>query len=306
MNDAITRALEALAETLGLSLSSAGADRLALERHGLSVSFERELLHAVSTPRLGARFGASAILFGIRLGLDQLAVPVAPAPLPKLGPRKVIRPQEVPSIYGEHLLRIVPSLSLDWCQAIAPAAALFRTPWLQPGLETALIEETGRTLDIMRLDQAQARRGSEGDDKLERDARAALFYDSYGIRPARSMSFAHGAIRVYETIEGLGASRALILPEYDWDAAQDTGFCAIPSRDVLLVAQPGAPEHREQIRTQLAEVAAQVLAQTAFPLSTAIFALSVDGLALDSSLQLSEALPTGAPGPPPDLLVKRL
>ncbi len=286
--------LEAAAHTLGLELSI--NTHITLTRHGRTIAITLPDLTGAGQPdaspahapdSLHQRFLTSAILTGIRLGLDQLEInhqqnlqksaPQRPSgPLRAGGPQpKVVRYHEVASIYGDRLLRLFPSLSLDWCEAITHQK-LYRLPWLQPGLEITFTEESGRTLDLLTHAQAATNPDPE---KLLRDARAALFYDSYRVRPSQNLTFPSGTIRIIRTTEGLGASRALILPEYDWNASQDHGFLAIPDRDTLLIAHPATPDDpqsRTELHQELQNLVQQHLLHTNFPLSNATFDLHID------------------------------
>lgn len=310
--------LKSPAHTLGLELDVSQSGAVHLTRHGRSIILTPQNLHDLNHPDpIHQRFIQTAALTGIRLALDQLEItrqkadltkhPTQPtAPIRAGGPQpKVVRYHEVASVYGDRLLRLFPSLALDWCEAITHQK-LYRLPWpqnssAQSGLEITFAEESGRTLDLLTHDQAAA---NPDPDKLLRDARAALFYDSYRVRPSQKLTFDTGTINIIRTTEGLGASRAIILPEFDWNASQDHGFLAIPDRDTLLIAHPSSPDDpqsRAQLHTEFQTLIQRLLHQTIFPLSNATFDLNIDQTKPHPTQPTTPLPATNYPQPPTNL-----
>lgn len=274
-----------LAGLRGLSIEE--GDEVLFTRLGfgakLSYTLVADLAEGFADNPIEATRQASWMLFGVRLGLDQLAnardqarLAKGPAPL-RPRPAGVVRYQEVPSIYGDRLLRLVPSHTRQWAEAIC-GASLFHVPWITKGLETLHILETGRTL--LALTNSQAPSEAMDREKSYRDARAALFYDSYKVKPAKLIELPEGQLRIIESVEGLGASRATILPEFDYDSARQGGLVSVPSQDRIIIARrtDDAPDALEALASSLVRHTLESYRSATHPMTRAILSFDPDRL----------------------------
>lgn len=279
----------------GLSIETDSPSEVVLGRHGLAVRLDMASL----LPWTDA--DASWVFFGLRLGLDQIAWARGdgrPSPPPKRA-AGVVRYQEVPSIYGDRLMRLIPTVSRRWAEAVSQSI-LYKDPWILDGLETLYILETGRILHALSRDEAPKAKADR--EKLWRDARAALFYDSYKIRPRIAVQQPGYSLRVYETVEGLAASRAIILPEFDYDSAREGGYFSIPSQDCLIIARQESPGEPAALLADLEVQTLDAYHKALHPLTTALFSFDTGGTAFRTWAG-GRPNPMGAIEPPEDLEV---
>ncbi|RVU48724.1 hypothetical protein EA187_04650 [Lujinxingia sediminis] len=271
---------EALAHALGLGLRHEGDTRV-VERRGLSVRVDAAALPAPeSAPE---RATAAWALYGIRLGLDvEHARRDAPKKEPRFRRTSVQRYHEAPTFYGEHLLHLVPRWTRRWFESVGQEVALWR-PTLDSGghLEEVIVHETGLRIDVM----TRARLDESDTDEATRweNARTALFYNSYKVRGTTSKDVEGVRLRTLSTTEGFGASRALVMPELDFDSAQDRGFIATPTRDHVLIVRPDPPgeDERQKAKALLSKNLNEHFNSHPFPLTDARWQLERDTVLLD-------------------------
>lgn len=249
--------LPILASRLGLGCAQAG-DALALQRHGFEVAIPAEVsAHLDPLTALG-RHLSEGVFFGIRLAIDHRIHAFDPAE-ERVGDQ---------ALYGERLPRLLTTLSVSWFQALSDTQ-LFCTDWLLDTLKIAYIFESGKALHALSRDEAS--KISASPEKIKNDARHALFYDSFKLKPVQNIRHPEGLIRVFQTSEGRCSTRALLLPDFDYDAAREGGCFAIPSRDTLIIGRPKECEDAPMLRTKVEHLATQMLQDAPFPLSETIF-----------------------------------
>ncbi|TXD37637.1 hypothetical protein FRC98_08080 [Lujinxingia vulgaris] len=270
---------DALAHALGLGLRR-DDDTWVVERRGLSVRIDESALPAPDTAR--ERSTAAWALYGIRLGLDvEHARRDAPAKKPRFRRTAVQRYHEAPTFYGEHLLHLVPRWTRRWFEVVSQEEALWRTSLNSAGhLNAVIVHETGLRIDLM----TRARQEESDTEEATRweNARTALFYNSYKVRGVTSKEVPGVRLRTLSTTEGFGASRALVMPELDFDSAQDGGYVAAPTRDHLLIARPEPPGsvERQKAKALLSERLKRHFTDHPFPLTDACWKLERDAVLL--------------------------
>lgn len=220
-----------MARALGLSLD-ASAHTLTRQGHTLALSPE---LTFDDLDHLEARQAFTIELLAARLAMDTRAASWTPDLERPPAPEKAHQKHEIPSSYGDRVPWIVPHEARLRCEA-----------WLHEPLfahrfdaarDVIYVLEIGRHAHALTLAQAEQLDLSAA--RLQDDARYTLFYASYKLSPERhALPFAEA--RHYATTEGLGAARALLLPDFDLDAARLGGVAAIVSRDLLVVFEPPA------------------------------------------------------------------
>lgn len=227
--------VEEIASKLSLHCSETGAG-FVFGRQGAEV--EVEALPEEDTPR--TRSTTYHRLLGVRYGLDRLSDSFDYSTERPTGDEKPRNLYERRSAYGERLQRLVSRLTVSWAEAVC-REELFVTDWAHEDLAIIYVHEVARIWHVW---------GSQDFEQVDFDAenleefgRLALFYESYKPRP-REQKEEWGRLRVYKSSEGLTASRALLLPDFDYDAAQTNGFFSVPSRDCMLVIEP-AKNHRD-------------------------------------------------------------
>lgn len=251
--------LPILASRLGLELGGAQpGDALTLSRHGFEVALPAEVGARLAPERALGRHLAEGVFFGVRLAIDHGIHAFDPAE-ERLGDQ---------ALYGERLPRLVSALSVAWFEALS-AQQLFRADWLLDTLKIAYLFESGKALHA--LTQDDIAKMSIKADKIKNDAHHALFYDSYRLKPAQKIKHPEGLIRVFHTSEGRCATRALLLPDFDYDAAREGGCFAIPARDTLIIGRPGECEDAPALRQKVAALSARMLDEAPYPLCATVF-----------------------------------
>lgn len=275
------RAVADAASRLGLDVDweSISQDApLVISRAECVVTVQGADLFAESAPD-SAHIDAAWFLLGLRLGLDKIRPEVeAQAKTSPLQFRRtpVKRYHEAPSFHGEHLPLLVPSMTRRTFEAVSHKRA-FHRPGLLENTEVLIVCETGTRLDILTVDEQE---NSAFSDELRwSNARTALFYNSFKLKPRQTIALPGGSLRIFETTEGLGASRALLLPELDYDAAQDGGFLALPTRDRIIIARPDDKDSASSLLPRLREEIGAAMSQSAFPFADAILQLSAVSVA---------------------------
>jgi hypothetical protein len=276
--------LDKMADTLSLTVNSAD-DRLLIHRLGRDLTVSPNPLATIDGPGTRNRHVAFCILTGARLGLDRLCSTFEPGQAKKT-PSRPVRYHEQPSIYGERMPRLLPRLAVRWFEAICDDQA-FVTEWELPEFRQVYVLETGKTLhtlavrDVPLLDTPP--------DKIRRNGRHALFYDSYKLKPREKLRYSGGTVRIFRTVEGLGASRAVLLPDFDYDAAREGGSFAIPSRDIMIIGRPDDPEDADDIAAEVTRAARSALEDALFPLCNRVWRMTdktIDGSVAFGDIEL--------------------
>lgn len=255
--------IEAHASTFGLDLHET-ENGTVLTRNALSVTMPLHL--DARTPQ--GRHLAFCAFAGARLGLDRLHVDYDFAH-ERPGPEKARNVYEVPSIYGERLQHLLPAAAVELAAEIA-GEPLVREPWVAPGFEIVLVLETSRHFHVLAdsdLDSIPWDR-----ENMVRYARFALFYDAYGFRPTRVETRGDVRLKWFSTTNGQAASRALLFPDFDLDAAKDDGAFAILDRNRFVVAHPHTG--RASALERLAEVMTVEMPATALPFSNRMWLMT--------------------------------
>lgn len=259
------------ADRLGLTIEESDGGRLRLERHDWRVTLQvAELAGPDADPR--DRDLVAWLLQGVRLGLDGRARPDESEPYeaPRFRRASVRRYEEAQSVHGDHLPFLVPRPTRRLFEEITDTRA-FRRSWLLDDLEVLVVHETGIRMEVLtHRDQAEA---DLTEDKRWTKVRSALFYQSYKVRPTETIDVDGGQLRIIETREGFGATRAVLLPEFDYDASREYGYLAVPSRDRIVVARPQNEASAPRMLPALSEQVADSIRHCEFGLTDAIFEL---------------------------------
>ena len=216
-------------------------------------------------------------LLGIRLALDAAHAPWTPELERPTPPPEVYQKHQIPSPYGERLPWVVPRRSVARWEAETGRVAVRAAHGLGQGVEVVFVLEMGRAWHVLGQEDLAALGWSL--EKVQHDAVRALFYVSYKVRPTRTVEGAGGVIRVYQSSEGLGAARIVLLPDFDFDAARARGWATLASRDHMLVLEPTrGGEERQALAPQeavawLEEVAAEIREEALFPMRGVLLAL---------------------------------
>jgi hypothetical protein len=221
----------------------------------------------------GARRAVWAEAVGVRMGLDTLKVVWTPEVERPEAPERIFRKEDVPSPYGERLPWLVPAEALGVWRVITGREPV-EQPWHDAMSRVAYVLEIGSLWHVLSEEEAAC---SLGTKRIVEDARRAWFYDSYKAW-AHARKLDVGVLRVYETQDGLGAGRALLLPELDWDAARARGFAATPTRDALWVLEPAAGIEREVARSTFEALVRACYEAAEWPMSPALLEIEEAGI----------------------------
>ncbi|MGM0555622.1 MAG: hypothetical protein ACQEVA_04500, partial [Myxococcota bacterium] len=216
------------------------------------------------------RHAAFCVLTGARLGLDRLSSDYQPGQT-STQPNRPLRYHEQPSIYGERLPRLLPRIAVHWFEAISGVDA-FVTDWEIDEIQQVYVLETGKHLHTLAASDLPAM--EEDPDKIRRNGRHALFYDSYKLKPRHKKRYSSGLVRIFRSVEGLGASRAVLLPDFDYDAAREGGSFAIPCRDTMIIGRPDDSQDADEMAGHVREHAAVVLRDALFPLCNRVWRMT--------------------------------
>lgn len=272
--------LERLASKLGLDPADetlATEPGLSWARSGHHLSLPQETL-ALDLESPEARQQAWAELLGLRLALDTAHAPYERER--EEAPAQVWRKEDVPELHGQRRPWLVPAQTIRTLEAHL-GQAMLKSPWHDDALGVIYVMELGHQLHVLSEDQAHAT--NLGLDRIRRDARQGLFYDSYKVRPVTQERSQEGRLRIYKTVEGLGCSRLLLLPDFDYDAAMEHGMAMIPDRDTMIIAQPasGADDQaRDKLKQQLMARAQALRALSALPLPPTLYMLTPAAITL--------------------------
>lgn len=155
---------------------------------------------------------------GARLGIDRLRFDTASQVVPPL----------------DLIQRLVPRAAAALAARIAGVAAA-GPAWL-PRTPFSLIYVHEVAKDTVFATASDLKRGPAA--RAIEDARRALFYRAYQLRPERTEVVGAGRLSVFRTTGGLASSVATLLPDFDYDAARDRGVLAVTDYDTLLVWRP--------------------------------------------------------------------
>ena len=262
--------IASVAHRLGLTLLS--DDR--------GMILERASFRVVFPPDAGASFqelnDLTWALLGVRLAIDNLTPePPSRRESSPMGFRRtnLRRYHEAPSVHGDHLLFLVPSLTSQVFEHLTGATPL-RRPWILPGLEILLLHEEGLKLSILTEEKHQISESTQHLETRWEKARMALFYEAYKLKPREKTDLPDGILKLYSSTEGMMASRSLLLPELDYDTAQDQGYFSIPTRDTLLIAAPAASDPSPDLLASIQKKTSSLSAGDPFRLTDAILQLS--------------------------------
>lgn len=262
--------IPAVAKRLGLTLTD---DLMEARRQGIRVRLPHTFGH--TDLDVSDSHDIAWALLGVRLAIDHLVPPaVARRTDSPLGFRRtnVRRYHEAPSVYGEELPFLSPTLTVRLFESLTGEKA-FSMPGLLPHTSIVLIHEVGLRQRIA------TEKDGFGPEKWSQ-ARKALFYDAYKLRPAQRETVTDGELRFYRSTEGMMASRTLLFPEFDYDTAQDHGYLSVPCRDLFILASPTTPGPSLPLREALQSATRAALKIEPFGLSDAIFALTRNTLEL--------------------------
>lgn len=278
------------ASRLGLELQW-DAPNLRVTRDDWSLDFNAEPWLSDKSDK-NAFLPLAWLLQGIRFGLDKhIPAPEPEVPLHLRFRRAQLRRyQEAPSFHGDHLPLLVPEITALAFEKISGQKA-FRRPWSIPGYQILIYEDIGRRREILTVGEQE--KADESNEDRWQKVRTALFYDAYKLRPRERRPVDGGELRIFESTDGMGGTRGLLLPEFDYDSARDGGFFAIPSRDCFIIASPKSPQGAQKMLPGLLEAVDTALQNADFPLSDAIFELHPTDISIyqDPSLDFRRFTP---------------
>lgn len=253
--------LPRVAQRFSLQLGTRHGRLLARRR---DVTVEIEGLPKGCTP--DEKHAIWASLLGVRLAIDRLTTTFLLAderPPPQASDKK----HESPSLYGDRMLWLVPKSTVLAVQALCDTD-ICAVPWRE-GFASVFVNAWKKEWhvfaeeDFAYVDFDAA--------NLQDFARYALFNDEKTQKPRPVVeTLPFGKIRRYEATDGLMASRGVLMPDYDWDAAAVGGCFCLPSRDVMLVGEP-CEKGDERIYFEVAAQAREIWAHTDFPFSGIVF-----------------------------------
>lgn len=215
-------------------------------------------------------------LLGIRLGVDLLNSSDLPEDEPPAHPIPGTNKHLATSPYGERLPRLTSRLAIDVCERIC-GQSLFATESILPHAKVIYLRDIGKQIHAITDTQAEQRYKP---GKLEEISRSALFHEPGSYRPRPSVQKTrHGRIREYRSSDGIGASRLLLLPDFDFDASRESGWAAVPSWDTLLVAEPSDAK-LEDLKLEMMTSALSIWRRDLLPFFSGILSLSPSDIEL--------------------------
>lgn len=259
-------------------------ESLNVTRNNRHVHLDRDL--PTDTPL--RRWVAWNHLLGIRLGIDLLSSEEFPEDEPPAKPVPGTNKNLAASPFGERLPRLASRLAIDVCERIS-GQSLFSTDSILPHAKVIYLRDIGKRIHAITDSQA-GRHYKPG--KLEEISRSALFHEPGSYRPRPKVhKTRHGRIREYQSSDGIGASRLLLLPDFDFDASREAGWAAVPSWDTLLVAEPSDPQ-REDLKLEMMTEALSIWRRADLPFFSGILSLSSTGIELTSDAWTQPEFPT--------------
>lgn len=223
-----------LASSFGLKLTQDGSCAR-LSRRGATATLD-------FVPRLATaqeRFEAWVTFAGVRLGLD----------LAEGGETD----------RGDAVQRLLPTAVVRLAEAVA-GTEIGAQPWLgQRSLSVIAIREHGRLTVPCTTSE---------------DARRALFYEAYKLRPTVE-TFGAGRVLTWSAAGGLASSIATLFVDYDLDSASGHGAMVVVDRDQLIVCR----QDDEQIPgASFRALARETSESSRLPFSRRIYQLSRNGV----------------------------
>lgn len=213
-----------------------------------------------------------ALVLGTRLGIDWHHTafdPVAEAPRVDIAKK----PAEAPSAFGDRLLRLLPRLAVEVAEFISQTKAVQQV-FVHDSLRIVYLREVMKNLHMLSTNELEQM--PYDTKRLHELARAALFHEQGSYRPRpKTEKLRHGRIRTYTSSEGLMASRACLMPDFDLDAAREHGFVSIPCLDTMVVAEPRSIADRDDLRWELLTRTLKIWRESKTPFSKIIIDLSL-------------------------------
>lgn len=258
--------LEEMVTGLGLGLR----DATVITREALSFELNDTIL-ALDVSDADDRAWLFDELFALRVALDAQLCAWTPGREREDDPDVYYQKQEVPSVYGDRMPRALSHRCIERIEELTDKELLV-TPL---GSSTSLVYllEVGRYYHVMSIEEAATT--AQGADKIIEHARHALFYQSYKVRPSERRESSAGPVRIYETGEGLGATRCALMPDFDHDAARKHGWAALCSRDVMIVAEPVTSLDSRAAHDECARIATALRDAALYPLPIEMFELTI-------------------------------
>lgn len=235
----VSHTAKTMARGLGLALTQ---DTRQVARTGQALTLAESVnLHDLSGE---GRALITAELLAARLILDHKQADWHPElERPKV-PEKAYQKKDIPSSYGDRVPRLVPAHTRQRIAELLGEEHLLHERF-DEHFDVIFVLEVGKYQHLMTHEAASAAHLEHA--RIIEDARYTLFYQSYKIKPERQ-THPWGKSRLYITREGLGATRALLLPDFDIQATREQGFASIISRDALLTVEPSSPNDRDAAR----------------------------------------------------------
>ena len=258
----MTEWLHSIAKKCGLALT-VHPSRIVAQRNELQVEFDEA--HGSGDADERARW--SAWLLGARLGIDRRTSSYDWSNERPQRPAQNV--SERASAYGARLQRLVPVAALHVAESVS-GTRLTHVTWGDTAFVSVFLREYQKVWHTFAESDFEAVDFDR--QNLEDFSRLALFYESYKPRPSEER-YDWGRLRHYSSIEGLTASRALLLPDFDYDAAQNDGYFSVPSRDDLIVVEPATPDGRSASHAALVERASMVYQLALLPFSPRVYGL---------------------------------
>lgn len=266
VHDAAPFDLGEMASGLGLSLDQ----ELRVTRGGISYDLNEALL-SLDPSHTEDRALLFDELFARRVAIDAELCDWSPARERDEDRDVYYQKQEVPSVYGDRMPRALSHRCIARIEELTNKQLLV-TPL---GRSTSLVYvlEVGRYYHVMSTEEAA--KTAQGEDRIIEHARHALFYQSYKVRPSERRESSAGLIRIYETSEGLGATRCALMPDFDHDAARKHGWAALCSRDVMIVVEPTTTSDPGAAREVCVMIAEELRDDAPYPLPIELFELTI-------------------------------
>ena len=214
------------------------ADRLGFELDGNTVSRFDFTFRIDSSSEAAAWRTWAWSIWSARIAVDQLGSNYDVATeRSSAAPRNIY---EVPSPYGKRERSLVPAAVVAAVGRMAKP--LFFVDWIDDRFNVVFGLEEGFGTHLLGNGELDAIPFAL--ENIRENARLAHFYASYKARPATSQKYESTCrVKHFHTVDGKTASRALLFPDFDWDAAQDSGCMFIPGRDHLVVGEPLEFQH---------------------------------------------------------------
>lgn len=215
-----------------------------------------------------------ATLLGVRLAADRLE---SSYDFSTERPAQSDRATQL-SLYGARESRLVPRLTVRTVEALSGDKPV-EMPWSDDLVEV-FVTAWKREWHVF-ADPDFDRVGFDRNN-LREFARYTLFHDEGSQKPRPVVeTVPSGKLKVFRHGDGRMAARAVLMPDYDWDATMQRGVFALPSYDAMVVGQPDTAGD-ERMTYEVAARARQIWLNDAYPLITAVFNIdlntSIEGL----------------------------